>query len=121
MSRTSFRNRFLNMATGVLMQAEDYYFYSFTDRRCVIHTGKRGEFAWCLEPAPTELPKGHDVFDLSEQYIVTREYGQYGRLKVESRIFRQLWDALSWASWIEDQNPGKKVTVWKIIDKTVDS
>lgn len=95
--------------------ANDYYFYSFTNRRCVIHTVPRGEFAWRLELAPVEVPEGYDVYDLSEQYIVAREYGRYGRLKVESRIFRNLWDAISWRRWIEDQNPNKQVSVWRIV------
>ena len=96
--------------------AEKFFFYSFTNRRCIIDNHDNGEFAWTLEPESKEYPDRNDIYDLSNQYIVTTLYGSKQRHKVESRIFRNKFDVINWADFVQSQNPKKEVSIWKIVD-----
>ena len=100
--------------------AKDFYFYSLTDRRTVLQEQPKGELAYKL----IEVPDGTDLREEphrgSRWFMVTTVFGKHqDKYKLESRIMRG-FDAMNWASWVQSQNPGKKIKLWKIhVDNTM--
>lgn len=106
-------------------KAELFYFYSHTDRRCVIQRKTNSKPAWVLEFVGTasnedDLYAKAKAERSTERYLVTTEFGKLGdREKVQSRELPGLFDAISWASFVQTQNPRKTVNLWKIIKENI--
>lgn len=104
---------------------QQFYFYSHTNRRCIIQREENEHPAWDLEFLGTtdnedDLYKQVRNRPREERFIVTTTYGKEGkREKVESREIPGLLSAISWASFIKLQNPRKQVNIWKIAKKHV--
>jgi len=105
---------------NISSEPTDFYFYSFTDRRCIIQREEREQHAWKLEYVGDAADqdglyaKVTDPYETT-RYIVTTAFGkEHDREKVESRELISLHSAISWASFVQSQNSKKTVSVWRI-------
>lgn len=94
------------------MKTQDYYYYSFTDKRTVVHTIKRGEYAFTAEAISLEKALNER---LEGSFIVATIFGKHRKLKVESRQFKWSIQAWGWAEWIQSQNPKKEVLILELL------
>lgn len=100
--------------------SEQFYFYSYTDKRCVIQKAESPNPAYLLSFIGN-LEPGKDLRDLTtdrydkNKYFVTSLFGKGAdKYKVESRPITSLFDAVLWAEFVQSQQPQKKINIWHL-------
>lgn len=100
--------------------SEQFYFYSYTDRRCIIQKAETPNPAYLLSFVGTLKPFEDlrdsitDRYD-TNKYFVTSLFGKDAdKQKVESRPITSLFDAISWAEFMQSQKPKKTFSIWRI-------
>ncbi|APE04112.1 hypothetical protein BM526_19275 (plasmid) [Alteromonas mediterranea] len=100
--------------------SEQFYFYSYTDRRCIIQKQKtispayRLTFIGSLNPSSELRDLITDPYD-KQKYFVTTLFGKDAdKEKVESRQITSLFDAILWAEFVQSQHPKKTINIWRL-------
>lgn len=100
--------------------SEQFYFYSYTDKRCVIQKAESPNPAYLLSFIGN-LEPGKDLRDLAtdrydkNKYFVTSLFGKDAdKYKVESRPITSLFDAVLWAEFVQSQQPKKTINIWRL-------
>lgn len=109
------------MSEQISKKPLNFYYYSFTNRRCIIQQKETKDFAYTLEFVGS-LSGNEDIWNFNQDvyeknhYIVTTTYGKNAlQEKLESRHLPDLFSTVGWADFVQDENPKKVVNIWKII------